>query len=47
MLLWILQNSFSFNKYGYGAAMSMIFVIIVLIGMVVVKAVVKGDTYER
>lgn len=47
MPLWILQNSFSFNKYGYGAAMSMIFVIIVLIGMVVVKAVVKGDTYER
>lgn len=47
MPLWILQNSFSFNKYGYGAAMSMIFVIIVLIGMVVVKAVVKGDTYEQ
>lgn len=47
MPLWILQNSFSFNKYGYGAAMSMIFVLIVLLGMIVVKAVVKGDTYEQ
>lgn len=47
MPLWILQNSFSFNKYGYGAAMSMIFVLVVLLGMIVVKAVVKGDSYER
>ncbi len=47
MPLWILQNSFSFNKYGYGAAMSMIFVLIVLLGMIAVKAVVKGDTYEQ
>ena len=47
MPLWILQNSFSFNKYGYGAAMSMIFVLIVLLGMIIVKAVVKGDTYEQ
>jgi len=37
MPLWILQNSFSFNNYGYGSAMSMIFVVIVLIGMIVVK----------
>lgn len=47
MPLWILQNSFSFNKYGYGAAMSMIFVLIVLMGMIVVKAIVRGDSYEQ
>ncbi|MEG1926227.1 MAG: sugar ABC transporter permease [Ruthenibacterium sp.] len=47
MPLWILQNSFSFNKYGYGAAMSMIFVLIVLAGMILVKAIVRGDTYEQ
>lgn len=47
MPLWILQNSFSFNKYGYGAAMSMIFVLIVLIGMIVVKRIVRGDSYEQ
>lgn len=47
MPLWILQNSFSFNKYGYGAAMSMIFVLIVLVGMIVVKAIVRGDSYEQ
>lgn len=47
MPLWILQNSFSFNKYGYGAAMSMIFVLIVLIGMILVKRIVRGDSYEQ
>lgn len=47
MPLWILQNSFSFNNYGYGSAMSMIFVLIVLIGMIVVKKLVRGGNYER
>lgn len=47
MPLWILQNSFSFNKYGYGAAMSMIFVLIVLLGMILVKRLVKGESYEQ
>ena len=45
--LWILQNSFNFNKYGYGAAMSMIFVLIVLVGMIVVQNIVRGDSYEQ
>lgn len=47
MPLWILQNSFSFNNYGYGSAMSMIFVLIVLLGMIVVKRLVRGGAYER
>lgn len=47
MPLWILQNSFSFSKYGYGAAMSMIFVLVVLFGMIVVKRVVRGSSYEQ
>lgn len=47
MPMWILENSFSFNKYGYGAAMSMIFVVIVLIGMIVARLVVRGDSYEQ
>ena len=47
MPLWIMQNSFSFNNYGYGSAMSMIFVLIVLIGMVVVKKIVRGGNYEQ
>ncbi|GHV26925.1 putative ABC transporter permease protein YurN [Clostridia bacterium] len=47
MPLWILQSSFNFNKYGYGAAMSMVFVIIVLIGMLAMKALFKGESYEQ
>lgn len=47
MPMWILENTFSYNDFGYGAAMSMIFVVIVLIGMVLVKKVVRGDSYEQ
>ena len=47
MPMWIMENSFSYNNYGYGAAMSMIFVLVVLIGMIIVKALVKGDSYEQ
>ena len=47
MPMWILQQSFSYNEYGYGAAMSIIFVVIVLLGMIAVKAVIRSDRYER
>ena len=47
MPLWILQNSFSFNRFGYGSAMSMIFVLVVLIGMIVVKRIVRSDKYKQ
>lgn len=47
MPMWILQNSFSFNKYGYGAAMAMIFVLIVLAGMIAVRLIVRGKSYEQ
>ncbi len=47
MPMWILQNTFSFSKYGYGAAMSMIFVLVVLIGMIAVKRVIRGTSYEQ
>lgn len=46
MPMWIMQNSFSFNHYGYGAAMSVIFVLIVLSGMLIMKSLVKGESYE-
>ncbi len=47
MPLWILRNSFTYNKFGYGAAMSMIFVFIVMIAMIIAKVLVKGTTYEQ
>ncbi len=46
MPMWIMQNAFSFNQYGYGAAMSVIFVLIVLAGMLVTKRLIKGESYE-
>lgn len=46
MPMWIMRNTFSFNKYGFGAAMSVIFVAIVLLGEIAVKKLVKGESYE-
>ncbi len=46
MPMWIMKNTFSFNEYGFGAAMSVIFVVIVLIGEIAVKKLIKGDAYE-
>lgn len=47
MPLWILQNAYAFNKYGYAAAMSIIFVLVVLLGTIVVKKTLRGDSYEQ
>jgi ABC-type sugar transport system permease subunit len=47
MPMWILENAFTYNKFGYGASMSMIFVLVVLIGMILMKKVVKGESYEQ
>ena len=47
MPLWILRNSFTFNKFGYGAAMSMIFVFIVMLAMIISKVFMKGTSYEQ
>lgn len=44
--MWIMEQSFAHNKYGYGAAMSIVFVLIVLVGMLIVKKLVKGISYE-
>jgi len=46
MPMWIMQNAFSFNRYGYGAAMSVVFVVIVLIGMLLTRSLIKGESYE-
>ncbi len=46
MPMWIMEHTFSHNKYGYGAAMSIIFVLVVLVGMVVARTVIRGKSYE-
>lgn len=47
MPMWILQNAYSFNKFGYATAMAMVFVLVVLLGMILVKRIVKGESYEQ
>lgn len=46
MPMWIIKTTFAHNNYGYGAAMSIIFVFIVLAGMILVKKLIKGTSYE-
>jgi ABC-type sugar transport system permease subunit len=44
--MWIVENAFTYNDYGYSSSMAMIFVVVILIGMVVIKRIFKGETYE-
>lgn len=46
MPMWIMENTFTFNYFGYGASMSNIFVLIVLSGMVIVRSIIRGRSYE-
>ena len=46
MTMWILEKTFYHNRYGYGAALSMIFVAVILVAFTIVKQVVRGKSYE-
>jgi raffinose/stachyose/melibiose transport system permease protein len=46
MPLWIVRQTFMMNHYGYGAAMSIIFVLIVLAGAIIVRKLLHATSYE-
>lgn len=46
MPMWIIKTTFTHNNYGLGAAMSIIFVLIVLCGLLIVRTLIKGTSYE-
>lgn len=44
--MWIVENAFTYNDYGYASSMAMIFVVVILIGMIFIKRLFRGETYE-
>jgi raffinose/stachyose/melibiose transport system permease protein len=44
--MWIVENAFSYSKYGYASALCVIFVIIVLIFIIFLRFIFRGETYE-
>jgi len=44
--MWIVENAFSYSKYGYASALCVIFVIIVLIFIIFLRFIFRGEIYE-
>lgn len=44
--MWIIENAFTYSKYGYASAMCVIFILIVLILIVLLRRIFRGETYE-
>ncbi|MGD9201140.1 MAG: sugar ABC transporter permease [Chitinispirillia bacterium] len=46
MPMWIMEQTFVMNHYGYGAGMAIIYVVIVLIGVIIVRRLLNATSYE-
>lgn len=44
--MWIIENAFTYSKFGYAAALCVAFIIIVLFFNIVLRFVFKGENYE-
>ena len=44
--MWIIENAFGFNRFGYASSMSMLYVAVILLSLLLVKRLFKGETYE-
>jgi ABC-type sugar transport system permease subunit len=44
--MWIVENAFSYSKYGYASALCVIFVLVVLIFIILLRFVFRGESYE-
>jgi ABC-type sugar transport system permease subunit len=44
--MWIVENAFTYSKYGYASSLCVAFVIVVLIFIVALRFLFRGETYE-
>jgi raffinose/stachyose/melibiose transport system permease protein len=44
--MWIVENAFSYSKYGYASALCVTFVLVVLIFIILLRFIFRGETYE-
>jgi ABC-type sugar transport system permease subunit len=44
--MWIVENAFSYSKYGYASALCVTFVLVVLIFIILLRFLFRGESYE-
>ncbi len=44
--MWIVENAFTYSKSGYASAMCVLFILVVLIFIVLLRLVFRGEKYE-
>ncbi len=44
--MWIVENAFGFNKFGYASGMSILYVVLILLCILLVKRMFRGEIYE-
>lgn len=47
MPMWIMENAFTYSKFGYASAMAVIFVGVVFVFMIILRLIFRGETYEQ
>lgn len=46
MPMWIVENAFTYSKFGYASSMAVIFVLVVFVFMFIIKRIFRGVAYE-
>lgn len=44
--MWIIENAYTYSKFGYASALSVVFIAIVLIFIIILRLIFRGETYE-
>lgn len=44
--MWIVENAFTYSKFGYASAMSVMFILVVLLFICILRFVFRGESYE-
>jgi len=44
--MWIIENAYTYSKFGYASAMCVVFIAVVLIFIVALRLVFRGENYE-
>lgn len=44
--MWIVENAFTYSKSGYASAMCVLFILVVLIFIILLRLVFRGENYE-
>ena len=44
--MWIIENAYTYSKFGYASALSVVFIAVVLIFIILLRLIFRGEAYE-